>query len=163
MTHPQRQKSPPRADVPELSPADARLVSRIEESYRAPERLPDARVAFQEALDARLARSRGGLVALGRARAFAGVAAVGALGVLAWTIFAGLGAGDALESGRIAEERSSAPVVVAMAELASREPADFEATPEEALLALSADGTEVLYELPDDYEAIASLFLGDAV
>lgn len=163
MTDPQRQQSPPGADVPELSPADARLVSRIEESYRAPERLPAARVAFQDALDARLARGRGGLVAAGRARAFAGVAAVGALGVLAWAIFAGLGAGDALEPDRNVAQRSSTPVVVAMAESGGIEPANFEATPEEALLALSEDGTESLGELPDDYEAIASLFLGDAV
>jgi hypothetical protein len=152
MTDPQRPKHPPSTDDAKLALDDAQLVSRIEQHYRVPERAPAQRVAFQQALDERLARDRSGL---GWSAALAGFAGVAALCLVAWGVL------GSLESAPAPDAAGTSIVQQAPTALDSMAPTS-DVTPEEALLALSEGATETLDELPDDYQAIASLFLGDA-
>lgn len=141
-----------------LRPEDESLVRRVAEAWRAPEQTPAERVAFQRRLDARLAKqTRGPSARWLRPLAGAAVLAAGiALALLAVT---GRGVRDA---GTIA----TAPVPVAPAP--SPAPATDSARGE-AIYALATEDDDTedaaaasagsLEALPDDYVAIASLFV----
>lgn len=122
----------------ELAPEEAHFVRRLADAYAPRPASPQERVAFRAELDRRIerGRSRPWLPALG------GVAAAG----LALALVLG--------------QTGSAPAPAPGASLA-------DTSPEEALLALATAGSDTLEgeegdeNLPDEYEAIASLFLGE--
>jgi hypothetical protein len=129
MTH---SKEPSDGEAAELTREEQRFVARVADVYHTPPLSPSRRVAFQTQLDARIAR-RGG------ARLFPALA--GALGAaaLTWLVLVGLGSPtDKLEG---------------------EPPTARAATAEEAILALSADEEIEDESLPEEYVAIASLFL----
>jgi hypothetical protein len=133
-----------RSDRPALTPEEERLVRRIGEVYRAPERSPAARVAFTAALEERLARRRRrgwkplvALAAAGAALAFA-------------LLLEGDGTAPAPEA-----VPDAAPALQRLAEPASA------LSPEEVILAIATGaGADADSALPEDYLAIESLVLG---
>lgn len=125
---------------PGLDRDEQAFVRRVAELYTAPETSASRRVAFNARLEERLARRQRWSWRPALASAVAAVAlavlAVGRLG------------GPAVSPGTGAAGRP--PAVAADAE-----------TPERALLALAAEGApDQEEELPEDYLAIESLFLG---
>jgi hypothetical protein len=98
-------------------------------------------VAFQAALDARIARGRRVLPL----RALVGAAAAAAV---VWLVVAGLRPGD---RGELRVARAGDPLPAAAA--------SDRATAEEAILEWSAEDDAEDESLPDDYAAIADLFL----
>jgi hypothetical protein len=138
MTDPQRTTDP---DAQVLTRADARFIARVGDAYRARPPSAEQRVAFQAGLDARIARRRW----VFRLRALAGAVAAAAA---AWLVVAGLGSGD--RSGELRIARAGDPRAVS---------GSAGATAEEAILSLSAEDESEDESLPDDYAAIADLFL----
>lgn len=120
---------------PHLAPEDAAFVRRLADAYAPPPQRPQERVAFRAALDRRLERERRKpwISALG------GLAAAGLALVL---VLGGPAADPPARRAPLADD-----------------------TPEEAMLTFAAvdleDGEDEEAPLPADYEAIASLFLGE--
>jgi len=119
-----------------LAPEDAEFVRRLADAYAPRPATPQERVAFRASLDRRIERAprRPWLPVLG------GVVAAG----LALALVVGQTGPAPAPDGSLADT-----------------------TPEEALLALATVSADAFAEaagdedLPDDYEAIASLFLGE--
>lgn len=152
-------------DRPQLARDEAAFVRRVAEAYAPPEPSPEQRVVFHAVLEERLAgESRRGLLPV-----LAGVAAVGAIALLAVTVTRSWAPRN--ESPALA--RSEAPVLPEAPD-APRAPgggtAPVTIAPEAVLLALSPQETSVAAggsepevseeALPEDYVAIASLFFG---
>ena len=135
-------KGPSDGEAAELTREEQRFVARVADAYRAPPLSAARRAAFHAQLDTRIARPRS-------ARLFPALA--GALGAaaLAWLVLAGPGSEfrNVEEEPRTARVAAPAPAAVA--------------TAEEAILALSADEEIEDESLPEEYVAIASLFLGN--
>jgi hypothetical protein len=138
MSDSQRPRDP---DAPVQTRAEERFVARVADAYRARPQSAQARVAFQARLDARIARRRTRLTL----RALAGAVAAAAA---AWVVVAGLGSGDRVAELRVA--RAGDPLPAGSSRTA---------TAEEAILSLSAEDEGEEESLPDDYAAIADLFL----
>jgi hypothetical protein len=131
----------PDPDAPVLARAEQRFVAHVAEAYRASPQSVEQRVAFQARLDARIARRR----ILPRLRMLAGAAVAAAA---AWLVVMGLG-WDPRGELRVARAGDPRP---AAAE-------STRASAAEAILSLSADEDDEDESLPDDYAAIADLFL----
>jgi hypothetical protein len=136
-------KHPSEPGAPELTRADQRFVARVADAWRAAPLSAERRVAFQARLDARIASRRAALPLRALAGAVAAAAAV-------WLVVAGLGSGERDGELRIARADDPRPVATESARAA---------TAEEAILELSAEDDGEDESLPDDYAAIASLFL----
>ncbi len=136
-------------DRVELNEREERFVDHLAIEYRAAELTPSERVAFRDELDRRLeahARTRGWQRASGVATAVLVIALVWSLGTV----------GPAVDESGVEVAGEVPPEAVSI-----------ETTPEEALYALIHEPAESIValdeeamDLPDDYEAIASLFLG---
>jgi hypothetical protein len=116
----------------ELTPHQRRFLARVVDAYQAPRRSPERSAAFQREVEARIARAR-------VPRWVPALAGAVATAAIAW-----LAVGIGLERG------ASVP----------REGEERVATAEEAILALSTDEESSDEALPDDYVAIANVFLG---
>ena len=130
-------------DEVRLTAAEEEFVRRLAEAYAVPPLSPSRRVAFNAALERRLEQRR----RRGRRAPLAGLAAVAALALLVtvrtWT-------GDQIV--QPLPQSASTPRSAAVASLN---------TPEQALLAMLAEPSAEMDEaLPDDYQAIESVFLG---
>jgi hypothetical protein len=123
---------------PELSPADERLVRRIDAAWRAPAASPERRVAFQRRLDERIAASRG-LWGRHRLASAAMAAGVALLAVAAYVV------------GQRAPVQAPRAVATAV-EASARGEAIFALATEDVYASAEDD-------LPDDYVAIASLLV----
>jgi hypothetical protein len=134
-------RPPADPDAPELARSEHRFVARVAGAYRARPQSPAERVAFQARLDARIARPRG----VTPLRALAGAAAAAAA---VWLVVAGLGSEE--PAGELRVARAGDPVPAA---------ASGRASAAEAILSLSSEDDSEDEPLPDDYAAIADLFL----
>ena len=153
--------------------ADRDFVARLEAAYRAPELPPSRRVAFREGLDRRIGEDRA-------ARRWKGLGLAGAVALSAALAWIGLGSLPVpTEPTLVADSTLETPATPEPFELAPAEPtldpvdttdAETEtiamnlaadATPEEALLSFGYEPlTDDATSLPEEYEAIESLFLG---
>ncbi len=130
-------------DEVRLTAAEEEFVRRLADAYAVSPLSPSRRVAFNAALERRLEQRR----RRGRRVPLAGLAAVAALALLVtvrtWT-------GDQIV--QPLPQSASTPGTAAVASLH---------TPEQALLAMLAEpSAETDEALPDDYQAIESVFLG---
>jgi hypothetical protein len=120
-------------DRPALGPEDETLVRRVADAYRAPAMSAPARRAFDARLDERLARRRSP-----RLRPWLVLAPAAAV-ALTWLVLA-----------RAPLERTHPDA----AAVAAADDSDLEAT------LVAANDSDSDDALPDDYEAIATFFLG---
>ncbi|MCG8591785.1 MAG: hypothetical protein MJE66_21015 [Proteobacteria bacterium] len=128
------------SDRPELSPGDETLVRRVRELLPRHELDAERRVAVNEALDRRIERRRGaGWKLAGAAAATVAVAAL---------LLLGRGTPDPVAPDAPVAPGPSAP-------LAERDTREVD-----ALLALAETELSPAEDLPEDYEAIASLVWG---
>jgi hypothetical protein len=134
-------------DAVDLNPEDRAFVDRLSNAYAAPEMSPARRVAFRKQLDRRTTAPRG---AKGLRWVTAGlVATLAAVLLLTST------------SNPPSSENVPAQVALEDGVIVAPDATLQETTPEEALFSLAFESQfDEASDLPDDYEAIASLFLG---
>ena len=152
-------------DRPRLSPRDDAWVQQVESLTRAPEMSAEARVAFTEGLDRRLARGP----AVRFAPAWTGALLAAFVVALVWWSRADPGVIPAVptavpEIARSPEQATPPEIALAPepSELASAPATNptGETAPVEALLSLAEESDASDFgDLPDDYAAIASLIL----
>ncbi len=134
-------------DTVELEREERAFVERLASEYRAPRLSPARQVAFRQELDRRIGARVQRWQWISGAAVAAGVAAV-------LLVSRGDVSSVEQEPVKVARELDSP----AAAQMSS---ASTQTTPEEALFSLAFEPlSDETADLPDDYEAIASLFLG---